>query len=223
MTSPTSSHSSSPESADRALAICGWSALTLLIAAVLTFGAGQHLGLFGKKDPLAAEIALHQRLNAVAKALGLSREADTRAGDLEQNTAQLDKLRREIAAILEEQPRSPRALYYQALERLAARDFPAARAAASRGLEVEPHNLPACLVLGVAYFQEKNYPEAEKAFRRALEIEPKALSTYDNLGQTLWLMDRKDEAMAIYRQRAEMEGLPLAQPAPESATPATKP
>ncbi len=208
MSSSTFSPSASdPES--RALAICGWSALALLVAAVLTFGAARHLGWLEPADPLAAELALHRQLNRIAQDLGLSTQADTRAGELEKDPAKLAALRGEIAELLRQHPRSPRALFYQALERLAARDFPAAQAAAASAAEIDPLNLSAWLVLGAAAFEAKNYPEAEKAFRRAIEIEPKALSAYDNLGQTLWLMDRRDEATAVYRRRAQVEGLPL--------------
>lgn len=211
MTSQTSSSSSRPDDAgDRALAICGWSALSLLILAVLVFGVDQRLGLFAKPDPQAVALVLHQQLDRIGRELGLSGQVDTRSGELQKDPARLAGLRREIEEHLRRYPRSLRGHYYQALERLAAGDYPGARAAAGRGLEVEPRYLDASLVLGVAYYQEKNYPEAEKAFRRAIEIEPRALSAYDNLGQTLWLMGRQDEAAAIYKKRAEVEGLPVA-------------
>lgn len=214
MTSSNASSTDSSSGEDRALAICGWSALALLIAAVLTFGAHSHLGLWQAKDPQAEELALHLQLGRIAADLGLSRQADTRSGELEKNPAKLAALRQEIAQILARYPRSPRAKLYQALERLAAGDFAAARQAAEQSAAIEPRNLTAVLVIGVTYYQEKNFPDAEKAFRRAIEIEPKALSAYDNLGQTLWLEGRQDEALEVYRQRAALEGLPLAPQAP---------
>lgn len=211
MTNLSNSSSSRPDDhGERALAICGWSALALLIAAVLVFGVDRRLGLFAKEDPAAAELALHLQLDRIGRELGLSGQADTRSGQLVKDPARLAGLRREIDEHLRRYPRSLRGLYYQALERLTAGDYAGARAAAGRGLEIEPRNVDASLVLGVAYYQEKNYPEAEKAFRRAIEIEPRALSAYDNLGQTLWLMGRQDEAAAVYKKRAEIEGLPVA-------------
>jgi tetratricopeptide (TPR) repeat protein len=205
----TSHTSRSSDPGDRALAICGWSALSLLVLAVLVFGADQRLGLFSKTDPEAAKLAIHQRLDRIGRELGLSGQADTRSGALQKDAARLAGLRGEIEAHLRQYPRSLRGLYYQALERLAAGDTAGARAAAGRALELEPRYVDATLVLGVAFYTEKNLPEAEQAFRRAIEIEPQALSAYDNLGQTLWLMGRQDEATAIYKKRAEIEGLPV--------------
>ncbi len=109
--------------------------------------------------------------------------------------------RRELAAIVKRNPRSRRAIYYQAVERMAAADYPGAQAFARRGLAIEPNDLQFLMLLGAAAASEKNYAEAEKTFRRVIEIEPRALPAYDNLGQTLWLMGRQDEAKAVYRQR----------------------
>lgn len=206
MTSPSPSSS---ESSERLLATFGWSLLGLLVAAVLLFGVDQQLGLFARQDPKAAELALHLQLDRLARELGLAMGADTRASDLQRDPSRLEAVRRELGQILRRYPQSPRALYYQALERYAARDLPAARAAATRTLERDALSYQSCLLLGTIHYEEKNYPEAEKAFRRAIEIAPQVLPAYDNLGQTLWLMGREDEAQAVYRQRAELEGLPL--------------
>lgn len=206
MTSPSPC---SPESAERPLVIFAWSLLGLLVAAVLLFGVDQQLGLFSRQDPKAAELALHFQLDRLAGELGLAQATDTRGGDLQRDPARLEAVRRELEQIRKRYPHSPRALYYQALERYAACDLPAARAAATQALEQDALNYQAYLLLGAVHYQEKNYPEAEKTFRRAIEIAPQELTAYDNLGQTLWLMGRQDEATAVYRKMAELQGLPL--------------
>lgn len=205
MTSPSHSTPASPEAGDRALAICGWSALGLLIAALVLFGADRRLGLLSSAGAPAAELAQHRQLDRVAAALGLSGQADTRSGELQQDPARLAALHRELADFVAAHPRSRRAFYYQALERLAARDYPGARLAANRALELEPRDLSAALALGVAHFEEKNYAEAERAFRWAVQIEPRSASAYDNLARTLWQMDRRGEALEIHRRRAAVE------------------
>lgn len=212
--SPSAS-SADNDAGSKALAACGWTALALLVAAVLTFGVDRHLalGLFTGEKPLD-DVALHQKLNEVAAQLGLSRQSDTRGGDLQQDPAKLAAARRELAAIVQRNPRSLRAIYYQAVERMAAHDFAGARAAAGRGLLVKPDDLQFLILQGAASASEKNYAEAEKSFRRVIEVEPRALPAYDNLAQTLWLMGRQDEAKAVYRQRLQLEGLPLAPGAP---------
>lgn len=221
MTSPSFSTHSAAAEGDRALAICGWSALGLLVAALIGFGAGRHLGLLKPADKGAEELALHLQLDRVAVALGLSGRADTRSGELQQDPARLEALRSELAAFVTAHPRSRRALYYQALERLAARDYPGARLAANRALELEPRDLSATLALGVAHFEEQSYGEAEKVFRWAIQIEPRALPAYDNLAQTLWRMDRQAEALEVYRRRAAIAGdSPSPAGAPLEASPA---
>lgn len=209
---------SSSESESRALAVCGWSALALLVAAVLTFGVDRHLelGLFAPAAKPLDELALHQELNRIAGELGLSRQADSRGGDLQKDPAKLAVARRELAAIVKGNPGSRRAIYYQAVERMAAADYPGAQAFARRGLAIEADDLQFLMLLGAAAASEKNYAEAEKSFRRVIEIEPRALAAYDNLGQTLWLMGRQDEAKAVYRQRLQLEGVPLRPEAPAS-------
>ena len=206
MTSPSPSSS---ESSDQALAIFGWSLLSLLVAAVLLFGVDRQLGLFSHQDPKAAELALHLQLDRLAGELGLAQAQDTRGCDLQQDPARLAAVRRELGQILLRYPHSQRALYYAALERYAARDLPAARAAATRALERDALNYQANLLLGTLYYEEKNYSAAEKIFRRAIDIAPQVLTAYDNLGQTLWLLGRQDEATAVYRKMAELQGLPL--------------
>lgn len=224
MSSSTFASSSSPahDPESRALAVCGWSALALLVAAVLTFGADRHLrlGLFAPADPQQAEIALHQRLNRIARDLGLSRQSDTRGRDLQQDPARLAATRAELAALVSANPRMPRAIYYQAVERMASRDFAGAREAAERGLALAPRDLQFLMLLGAAEAEARDLAAAEKTFRRAIEIQPLAFAAYDNLGQVLWLMGRQDEAMAVYRKRAEVEGLPLAPPKAPQPPPA---
>lgn len=224
--SPASSSSSSPDGSERYLAFFGWFSLGLLVTAVLLFGVDRHLGLFSRQDPQAAELALHRQLDRLARDLGLAMTADTRGSDLQRDPSRLAAVRRELDAILRRYPRSPRALYYQALERYAASDLPAARVAAAQALERDALSYQANLLLGTVHYEEKNYPEAEKAFRRAIEIAPQVLPAYDNLGQTLWLMGRFDEAKAVYRKRAEIEGLPLypeAAPAPAAEAAPVRP
>lgn len=229
MTSPsfsTSRPSSSQDGGDRALAIFGWSALTLLIAAVVFFGADRRLGLLESADPgaaQAAELALHRQLDRIGLALGLTGRADTRSGELEQDPARLAEVRRELAAVIAAHPTSRRAYYYQALERIVARDFPGARLAANRALEIEPRDLSATLALAAAHFEEQNYAEAEKALRWAIEIEPRSLAAYDNLGLVLYRMDRQAEALEVHRRRGSVEAAMLAASAPAAPPAASAP
>ena len=83
--------------------------------------------------------------------------------------------------------------------------LPRARAAAERGLALDPLLAEAHVSMAGVYTQETQWEKAEEEFRRSLELNPgyaRAFATYANL---LVSLGRFEEALALYERAAELD------------------
>lgn len=89
-------------------------------------------------------------------------------------------------------------------------EFPKARAAALKALELDPTLPSAHTVLGaVTSFQDRNFNALERGTRRALELSPNDAGAHRRNGLRLAWLGRFDEAISSYRRSLELEPLLL--------------
>lgn len=79
-------------------------------------------------------------------------------------------------------------------------DVPAAIAALSEAVKIEPDDPIAQVDLGVALVQQKRYDEAMYHLRTALALDPRNDNAYYNLGVLLAYENRYEDAIESYRQ-----------------------
>lgn len=89
-------------------------------------------------------------------------------------------------------------------------EFPKARAAALKALELDPTLPGAHAALGaVTFFQDRDFNALERGTRRALELSPNNANAHRQNGLRLAWLGRFDEAIASYRRSLELEPLLL--------------
>lgn len=212
---PHDAHStSSKDDASFTERLIGWTALGLLVAALVGYGLWLSWPHAPKATQEPQDVRDFRDLEQAATLLGLH-DANIRSGELQRDPALLAQARGLLDGLRRRQPGWARVYYLSGLERLVARDLDAAERDLRRGLALDPRSIHINLALGTVHFEKKDYDWAEEAFRRVVDIDPNNLAGLNNLGQTLHILGRREEALALYAKMRELEqGV-----APEASTP----
>ena len=98
-----------------------------------------------------------------------------------------------------------RVAIYLALVEYQRGEYPAAEAAASLAVELDPAAVESWIYLGLARQKQEEIVEAQEAFRRAIELDPERPESHNNLGTVLVALGDHQGAAEAFRRAVELD------------------